>query len=96
MAKCEKCGKEFEQKFEWQKICPKCYYDSKKEAGEEPKMSTYAKKAPAAAPVKKMPTVEGLRAKFDEVMAEFAPEIDSGLLKGEDIRAMAIHLNIAK
>lgn len=45
---------------------------------------------------KKNPTVEGLRAKFDEVMAEFKPEIDSGFLKGEDVRAMAIHLNIGK
>jgi len=45
---------------------------------------------------KKAGNIDDLRRHFDEVKAMFQPEIDAGFLSGEDIRAMAIHLNMNK
>ena len=66
MAICEKCGKEFEAKGEWQKVCIDCY-----------KAGATAKKATSTAtktttPASTAMKAEDFRKKYDEVVAAFS------------------------
>lgn len=66
MAICEKCGKEFEAKGEWQKVCIDCYKagaTAKKATSTTTKITTSAGTAMKA---------EDFRKKYDEVVAAFS------------------------
>ena len=62
--KCEACGKEFEARGEWQKVCLDCF-----KAGHAPKPESKAAKKPIDATM--------FRKAYDELKAEFADELDS-------------------
>lgn len=66
---CEKCGKEFEARGDWQKICIDCY-----KASAPAKTSTKAttKATTQATSAKATITAEDLRKAYDEVTAVFA------------------------
>lgn len=66
MAICEKCGKEFEAKGEWQKVCIDCY---KAGATAKKTISTAAKTTTSAGTAMK---AEDFRKKYDEVVAAFS------------------------
>ena len=65
MAICERCGKEFEARGEWQKVCIDCY-----RAGATVKKATYTvpKTTTSASTAMK---AEDFRKKYDEVVAAF-------------------------
>lgn len=70
MAICEKCGKEFEAKGEWQKVCIDCY-----KAGATAKKTTSSKGSGVSAEVDnstKAMKAEDFRKKYDEVVAAFS------------------------
>ena len=74
MAICEKCGKEFEAKGEWQKVCIDCY-----KAGATIKKTTSRKGSGVSAEVDnstKAMTAELFRKKYDEIVAEFSDVIE--------------------
>lgn len=98
---CEQCGKEFEALGDWQKVCRDCYH---KKAETAPGKTKYQKKTgtgegetnkgnsnPSPDTV-----LKELRQTFDEVMAEFQPEIEAGQLTMEDIRTMTSSVFIEK
>lgn len=68
MATCEKCGKEFEARGDWQKVCLDCYKAGtkaeKKPAATTSSKSNYTKKAEVNA--------ELFRKAYDELVAEFS------------------------
>lgn len=66
MAICEKCGKEFEAKGEWQKVCIDCY---KAGATAKKATSTAIKTTTSASTAMK---AEDFRKKYDEVVAAFS------------------------
>ena len=66
MAICEKCGKEFEAKGEWQKVCIDCY---KAGATAKKTTSTAVKTTTSAGTAMK---AEDFRKKYDEVVAAFS------------------------
>lgn len=66
MAICEKCGKEFEAKGEWQKVCIDCY---KAGATAKKATSTATKTTTSASTAMK---AEDFRKKYDEVVAAFS------------------------
>lgn len=66
MAICEKCGKEFEAKGEWQKVCIDCY---KAGATAKKAISTATKTTTSASTAMK---AEDFRKKYDEVVAAFS------------------------
>lgn len=66
MAICEKCGKEFEAKGEWQKVCIDCY---KAGATAKKATSTATKTTTSAGTAMK---AEDFRKKYDEVVAVFS------------------------
>ena len=76
MKKCEACGKEFEARGEWQKVCLDCF-----RAGHAPKPESKAAKKEfkpkAEAPAKKPIDASMFRKAYDELKAEFADELDS-------------------
>ena len=65
MATCEKCGKEFEAKGDWQKVCIDCY-----KAGATAAKSKVTKKAASAA-TGKHATAELFRKKYEELAVVF-------------------------
>ena len=65
MATCEKCGKEFEAKGDWQKVCIDCY-----KAGATAAKTKVTKKAPSAA-TGKHATAELFRKKYEELAVAF-------------------------
>ena len=66
MAICEKCGKEFEAKGEWQKVCIDCY---KAGATAKKTTSTATKTTTSSGTAMK---AEDFRKKYDEVVAAFS------------------------
>jgi ribosome-binding protein aMBF1 (putative translation factor) len=77
MKKCEACGKEFEARGDWQKVCIDCF-----KAGHAPKPESKAAskrefKTEAKATHKKDIDATMFRKAYDELKAEFADELDS-------------------
>lgn len=75
MAICEKCGKEFEAKGDWQKVCIDCY----KTGATASKKTTSRKGSGVSAEVDnsiKAMSAELFRKKYDEIVAEFADVIE--------------------
>lgn len=74
MKKCEACGKEFEARGTWQKVCLDCF-----KAGHAPKPESKAakKESNPKAPVRKPIDAAMFRKAYDELKAEFADELDS-------------------
>lgn len=66
MAICEKCGKEFEAKGDWQKVCIDCY-----KAGATAAKSKVASKKAAPAASGKHITAEMFRKKYEELAVVF-------------------------
>lgn len=75
--KCEACGKEFEARGEWQKVCIDCF-----KAGHAPKAESkstkreFKPKSEAQTP-KKTIDAAMFRKAYDELRAEFADELDA-------------------
>lgn len=98
---CEQCGKEFEALGDWQKVCRDCYH---KKAETAPGKTKYQKKTGTGegetnkGKVALSPdtVLQELRQTFDEVMAEFQPEVEAGQLTMEDIRALLATVFIEK
>jgi len=96
---CEQCGKEFEALGDWQKVCRDCYH---KKAETAPGKTKYQKKEDTTkATTSKVAlspdtVLQELRQTFDEVMAEFQPEIEAGQLTMEDVRALLATVFIEK
>lgn len=65
MATCEKCGKEFEAKGDWQKVCIDCY-----KAGATAAKTKVANKTASAA-THKYATPELFRKKYEELTVAF-------------------------
>lgn len=66
MAICEKCGKEFEAKGDWQKVCIDCY-----KAGATAAKTKVASKKSAPATTGKHATAEMFRKKYEELSVVF-------------------------
>lgn len=103
---CAKCGKEFDLDKKWEPFakshperltCKECK-EANKEEGTTTTKKSYSKSSnyQGNSYSKSSPTLESLRKNFDAVRAEFKNELEEGFLSGEDIRAMAVHLNIGK
>lgn len=77
MKKCDACGKEFEARGDWQKVCLDCF-----KAGHAPKPESKAAskrefKPKAGTAPKKAIDATMFRKAYDELRAEFADELDS-------------------
>lgn len=75
MAICEKCGKEFDAKGDWQKVCIDCY----KAGATTSKKTTSRKGSGVSAEVDKSAkamTADLFRKKYDEIVAEFSDVIE--------------------
>lgn len=75
MAICEKCGKEFDAKGDWQKVCIDCY----KAGATASKRTTSSKASGVSAETKgkaEVMTAELFRKKYDEIVAEFVDVIE--------------------
>lgn len=78
MKKCEACGKEFEARGDWQKVCLDCF-----KAGHAPKPESKAaskrefKSKCTETSGKKPIDASMFRKAYDELKAEFADELDS-------------------
>lgn len=97
---CEQCGKEFEALGDWQKVCRDCYHKKAETASGKTK---YQKKTGTGEGETKSKetlspdtVLQELRQTFDEVMAEFQPEIEAGQLTMEDVRALLATVFIEK
>lgn len=66
MAICEKCGKEFEAKGDWQKVCIDCY-----KAGATAAKTKVASKKSIPAATSKHATAEMFRKKYEELSVVF-------------------------
>lgn len=75
MAICAECGKEFEAKGDWQKVCIDCYKANAGGRGSKPKTTAPAKTSIVS---KKEVNAEMFRKAYDEIIAEFSdvlPEV---------------------
>lgn len=99
---CEQCGKEFEALGDWQKVCRDCYHKKAETAPGKTKYASRTTTTTAKPAVAKTSTtttagkiqldpdtvIEELRRTYDEVVAEFTPEIEAGMFTSEDVRAL--------
>ena len=75
MAICEKCGKEFDAKGDWQKVCIDCYKAGATEAKQKASSKTSSTKK-AAASTKSSMVASEFRKAYDELVAEFSDVIE--------------------
>lgn len=75
MAICEKCGKEFEAKGDWQKVCIDCYKAGATKAKEKASSKSTSSKT-ATAPSKASMVASEFRKAYDELVAEFSDVIE--------------------
>lgn len=76
MAICEKCGKEFEAKGDWQKVCIDCYKASAGKAKEKATAKATTSKSTSSSTSKKEMVASEFRKAYDELVAEFSDVIE--------------------